>query len=164
MGLPTGGAFADVEAAPDFDLLPKGNYLFVVYEGEMREAGENAKHPGSQYINWQFRVADEDSEYNNRVVFHMTSLWGLDPEEREGEDEADVAKALGRIKKFLLDVGYTEDEIAAEDFEIDIDDITGRYVMGEVYIKKSDDYGDKNQIRRLWQPDFEEDEDGELPG
>lgn len=164
MGLPLPGGFSDVEEVAGFELIDKGNYLFVVKEGEVKESGENAKFPGSQYINWQLQVAAEDNPFHGRIVFHITSLFGLEESERE-EDPEEAKKSLGRIKHFLKNVGYTDDEINDEDFEIDIDDITGRYVMGEVYVKKDKggEYPDKNQIRRLWPPDFEDDDGDELP-
>lgn len=157
MALPTiEGGFADVEES-SFELLPKGTYLLQVYSGEIKESGEDSKHPGTDYINWELNVQDEG--YENRKLWYITSLFGATEAERE-EDPEGAKKTLGMLKGFLKAVGYTDEDLAAEDFSVDIDDITGRYVRAEVYIKKdkNDQYPDKNQIRRLFLAETDEDE------
>jgi len=105
--IPIPGGFADVEDA--FAPLPPGNYHAVVFKGELKEAGENAKNPGSQYIAWEFNILDEGFE--KRKAWMNTSL---------------VPNALPMLKRFLLAVGYEEEELNNTEFGIDIDEVISR--------------------------------------
>ena len=107
MAIPIPGGFANVEDA--FAPLPAGTYDAVVFKGELRQAGPDAKNPGSDYIAWEFNILDEG--YDRRKAWQNTSL---------------VEKALPMLKRFLKVVGYTEDELNKDDFELDIDDVVGR--------------------------------------
>ena len=70
MAIPIPGGFADVEDA--FAPLPPGTYDAVVFKGELKEAGEQAKNPGSQYIAWEFNILNEGFE--KRKAWMNTSL------------------------------------------------------------------------------------------
>ena len=107
MGIPIPGGFADVEDA--FAPLPPGTYDAVVFKGELKEAGENAKNPGSQYIAWEFNILNDGFE--KRKAWMNTSL---------------VPNALPMLKRFLIAVGYEEEELNVADFEIDIDEVVSR--------------------------------------
>jgi hypothetical protein len=105
--IPIPGGFADVEDA--FAPLPPGTYSAVVFKGELKEAGENAKNPGSQYIAWEFNILDDG--YEKRKAWMNTSL---------------VSNALPMLKRFLLAVGYDEEELNNPEFGIDIDEVVAR--------------------------------------
>lgn len=107
MPIPIPGGFADVEDA--FQPLPAGTYDAVVFKGELRQAGPEAKNPGSDYIAWEFNILDEGFE--KRKAWQNTSL---------------VPKALPMLKRFLLAVGFDSEQLNSPDFELDIDDVVGR--------------------------------------
>ena len=107
MAIPIQGGFADVTDA--FEPLPSGTYSAIVFKGELKVAGEAAKHPGSNYIAWEFNITEEG--YEKRKAWMNTSL---------------VPTALGMLKRFLKAVGYTDDELNNPEFELDIDEVTGR--------------------------------------
>jgi len=109
VGIPIEGGFSDVEDS--FDVLPAGVYDAVVLDGEVREAGPNAKHPGAQYIAWTFRITEP--EFENRRAWLNTSL---------------VPEAKPMLKRFLKAAGYTDDELNGESFDLDISDVSGRDV------------------------------------
>lgn len=107
MGIPIPGGFADVQEG--FEPIPAGTYAATVFEGEVKEAGPEAKHPGSQYIAWTFKIQEEP--YVGRQAWLNSSL---------------VDKALPMLKRFLKAVGYTDDQLNTPEFELDLDDVKGR--------------------------------------
>lgn len=98
MGLPIN--FGDVEDT--FAVLPAGTYEAVVFKAEVKKAGEQAKHPGSQYIAWEFNITTEG--YEKRKVWMNSSL---------------VDAALPMLMRFLKAVGETDESLKAPDFELD---------------------------------------------
>ena len=121
--------FGDV---PDYDIIPAGNYRAVVYKGEVRTAGEDAKHPKSQYIAWEFNILTEG--YEKRKQWTNTSL---------------VPEARGLLKRFLKGVGYTDEELNTQGFTLDIDEIVGRECMLSVRVTDSEQYGKQNKVQRV---------------
>lgn len=63
--------FTGVETG-NYKPIPAGTYHAKITGGELREAGENAKHPGSSYINWEFTI--QDGEHEGRKQWMNTSL------------------------------------------------------------------------------------------
>lgn len=108
MGIPIpDGGVAGVQSG--FEPLPAGIYTAEVSAGELRQAGEDAKNPGSDYIAWELSITDE--EYEGRKCWVNNSF---------------VAAAKPMLRQFLEAVGYDEDALENPDFEIEIDDIIGR--------------------------------------
>jgi len=142
MGLPTGG-FADVDTG--FEPLPAGIYTAEVAKGEVKEAGENAKNPGSQYIAWEFTITDE--EYTNRKAWLNTSL---------------VPKAKPLLKQFLIGVGYTDEELNDDGFEIEVEEIVGRACRLALSVGTNPRTQEPNNSVRRVLP-FEEGDGAELP-
>ncbi len=62
--------FTDVEDSGA--LVSPGKYDGVVTGGEIREAGENSKNPGSEYINWEFTI--EGGDFGGRKVWDQHQL------------------------------------------------------------------------------------------
>lgn len=85
--------FAEVESS--FEPLPEGQYEVVIETVEVRES----KSSDNDYLNWQFKVLDD--EYEGRMLWMITSL---------------SERALFRLKDVFLALGVIE-----EDEEIDIE-------------------------------------------
>ena len=144
MPIPIPGGFADVEDT--FDVLPAGTYSAVVAEGEVREAGPDAKHPGAQYIAWTFNIEEEG--FKNRKAWLNTSL---------------VPEAKAMLKRFLLATGFSDEDLNREDFEFDIDDVTGRRVRLVITQGTNPRTKEKNNsVKRVLAPSADEEED-DLP-
>lgn len=100
--------FSGVETG-DFDALPSGTYHVKITDGELREAGENAKNPGSQFINWEFTV--QAGEFAERKLWTNSSL---------------LPQALFRLKQMFKATGHwTEADLEEDNFAFDIDDAIG---------------------------------------
>jgi len=115
--------FSDVGSGSGiFEPLPGGKYHVKVTDGELKEAGPNAKNPGSQYINWEFTV--QDGDYEDRKIWSNTSL---------------LPQALFGLKGLLEAVGMdTNGEI-----DFDIDDLIGKDVVIQVKKTPKRTVGDK---------------------
>lgn len=121
MGIPTGG-FAGVKPA-SFEALV-GTFNAVISDGTIKESREdtvqkwaednpeeyerlNGEHPG--YVAWTFDVTDEG--YENRKAWYNTPL---------------TEKGKPILMGFLLGVGYTEEELFDESFNLIIEEVEGR--------------------------------------
>lgn len=121
--------FTDV---PDvlFEPVPPDTYIVTIADGEIKESGEDAKHPGTPYIKWDMVISQ--GEYAGRHIFTNTSLWpdslqyGLKP----------LLKATGKFN--------TDGEL---DFEIP--DVLNSQIAVKVNIKKQEGYDDQNNVRRF---------------
>lgn len=123
-----------------FEPLPAGIYLAEVSDGEEREAGPDAKYPGTTYVAWEFTIQDE--EYQGRKAWLNTSF-------------TERAKPL--LKSFLLGVGYDEETMNANDFEVDIDEIVGRQIKLVLKIGTNPKTKEKNNsVARVLPLDEEE--------
>ena len=102
-----------------FDAIPAGKYQARITDGELREAGPNAKHTGSEYINWEFTVTEGD--------FESRKLWQNTPWSHGSCDCGDWKPgSLFGLKAILKSSGiWTDDELNADDFDFEIDDIIG---------------------------------------
>jgi hypothetical protein len=90
-----------------FEALAKGWKHVRVVDYEMKESGENAKHPGAQYLAWEFEVIGGDED--GRKIWTNTSL---------------LPQALFALKGLAdaCEVEYDEDGI-------DPDEIVGKECM-----------------------------------
>lgn len=119
--------FSDTETR-DFSPIPPGVYTALVTDGELREAGPNAKHPGSQYINWEFTIQDEP--HVGRKQWMNTSL---------------VPDALFGLKDLLAATGKFEVD---GELDFDIADVIGSEVKIKVKTKTYD--GElQNEVKRV---------------
>lgn len=122
-------------ADSDFEALPSGKYLVKVTDGELKESGPNAKHPGSEYINWEFTIQQGDFEdrkvWSNTVVSHGDCDCG---------EEDKFNKALSNIAQLLKVTGVaSDDDLESEDFELEIDDVIGTDLVVTVTQREYDD-------------------------
>lgn len=135
------GSFADVE---DFETIPQGQYRATIFKGEVKQAGQDAKYPGEDYISWEFNILTPG--YEKRKQWLNTSL---------------VDEARPMLKRFLKGAGYTNEELNSPEFALDIEEIVGREVMLSVSVSDSETYGKQNRVRRVYP--VTEAADSELP-
>jgi hypothetical protein len=125
-----------------FDPIPAGRYQAKITDGELREAGPNAKHTGSEYINWEFTISE--GEYESR------KLWQNTPWSHGDCDCGDWKPgSLFGLKAILKSSGvWTDDELDADDFEFEIDDLIGSDFTLTVAVR---DYQgeDVNDVKRV---------------
>lgn len=145
---------SDVEGNA-FDPIPSGNYPLNVVDGDIREGGPDAKHPGAEYIAWEFTVAAGDNEgrhlWDNTVFRHD----GVDDEGNFigcdcGDEDAieKYNKGLFKLKNLLTATGHwSAEELDSDEFSFAIDDVLGSQVKARVTVRKSDEYGDSNVIK-----------------
>jgi hypothetical protein len=124
--------------AGGFDPFPAGTYILALVEYEHKETGPNSKQPGSPMISAQFGV--QEGEYEGRRVFNNFTF---------GE------KALPILKSYLLSIGLTEEQLDGE-LDIDPEEWIGKPFKARVRIRKSEEYGDQNQISRYMAADAED--------
>ncbi len=128
-----------------FEPLPAGTYAVRIDDGELRDSGENAKHPGSQYVNWDLIVTQGD--YEGRHVFANTIV---SHGECECNDEETFNKGMFQIAGLLKASGrYDEEQLASDDFELDIDDLVGSEFAALLSVRKSEEFGDSNNVKRF---------------
>ncbi len=134
------------DAGEGFEPLPRGTYALRIDDGELGTAeSEEAKHPGSQYVNWDMIVTQGDNEgrhvFANTIVSHG---------ECECDDEETFNKGLFAIAGLLRASGrYSDEELDSDEFELDIDDLIGSEVAAVLGIRKSEVYGDSNNVKRF---------------
>lgn len=132
---------SDVEG---FEVLPAGKYLVKVTDGELLEAGPNAKHPGSEYINWELTI--QSGDYENRHLWTNTSIsHGSCP----CSNESTFNKALGTLKQMLKNSGkYTDKQLNAKTFSFEIDDLIGADFVA-VVVQRPYEGEMRNSVKRL---------------
>lgn len=99
---------ADVKVN-DFEALPPGWYNVRVTGVEEKVSGDNAKHPGSTYLNIEYTV--QDGEFEDRKVWGNASL---------------LPHALFTIKGLLAAIGGFDVD---GELEFDEDDLIGKACM-----------------------------------
>jgi hypothetical protein len=105
-----------------------------VTDGEERTASENAKHPGSPVIRWEFTIdSDKHPEYPNRKQFATQSL---------------LPQALFGLKELLLATDKYSEEDLSGDLDFDIQDVVGAEVLLKLNVTKYDGE-DVNNIKRF---------------
>lgn len=91
--------FAEVSGG--FDPVPEGTYEVIIEKVEVRDS----KSSDNDYLNWEFRITDE--EYEGQRLWNITSL---------------SPKALFRLKEDLLTLGVIEEDEEVElEWEEDVD-------------------------------------------
>lgn len=112
-----------------FDPLPSGQYYAAVFEAsiEATKGGEDAKLPkDTPMINVQWKVfgrvgedeQGEESPYFNRRQF---SRFIIAPSGYEKKKVMD-----GLLARFLIAIGYSEEEVTSNNFDPDLEDFVGR--------------------------------------
>lgn len=126
-----------------FDPVPTGKYAIRVYDGEIKESGPDAKHPGSVFVAWEHTIAAGDFEnrhlWDNTIISHGEC--GCSEEEK-------FLKGLFKIKMLLSAVGkWSQEELDADDFDWEIEDVVGGLALATVQKRDDPQYGESNTIK-----------------
>lgn len=118
--------FSGTKMNEGFVLIPKGRYLLTV---DSAEEGETAD--GDEKWTVDFIVAEEGEQQGKTIRFITFTT---------------SEKALPYYMNFLWACGF--DVNSDEDIDIPTEDVVGKQLYADVYIKKdkSGEYPDKNQI------------------
>ena len=102
-----------------FDAIPAGRYQAKLSDGEIRISGDQAKHPGAEYINWEFTVTE--GEFTDRKLWQNTP-WS------HGECDCGNWKSgsLFGLKNILKATGiWSDEELDSPEFDFEINDVIG---------------------------------------
>ena len=147
----------DLSGTETFEVIPSGRYQAIVTDGDIRESGPQAKHPGAEYIGWEFTIQAGDQEgrkqWTNTPIGHGT----CDCDEwKEG--------SLFGLNNLLAATGiWTKDELDSDTFDFEIDEVIGAAVTISV-VKEKYEGDDVNNIKRVRPARTEEESDSLLPG
>lgn len=120
----------------DFTPIPAGRYAFRITDGEIREAGPNAKNPGSQYINWELTVSE--GEFEGRKVWTNTAL---------------LDNSLWRLVQLMESADRYKEEIDTEEL---VGHLTGAELVADVKVNpETAEYNASNDIRKFLPPGTE---------
>ena len=103
-----------------FDPIPAGTYDAVVFNVEPIEAEnpEGRLPVGTPGINVQFKI--DGTQFDNRRVFNRYWMPGDD------YDDEKRKKTLGMLARYLMAIGYPEEEVTKAGFKLDIEDMINR--------------------------------------
>lgn len=123
------------EAEDGFPVLPKGNYDSVIDDIEY-QISKSSNNPMWKVT---FLVTEEGHQDKNHKVFNYVVF---KPEQ------------MGRVKAFLENTGHAN--LATADFNpkqiADDKTLVGAAVRLRLDIRKSDEYGDQNEVKRIMAP------------
>lgn len=125
-----------------FDVIPAARYQAKLTDAEVREAGPNAKHEGSEYINWEFTVSEGDHEGRK--------LWNNTPWSHGSCDCNDwKSGSLFGLKAILKSSGiWTDEELDSDEFDFEINDVIGSDFTLVVGIKQYQG-DDQNEVKKV---------------
>ena len=117
----------DVKETGDFSVLPKGEYLVICRESELKDT----KAGDGKYIKVMFEIVSQ--EYNGRKLWHNFNV--VNPN--------DMAQkiGLGQLKSFLLSSGVKPEQLNS----VKPHNLVGQGCVVKV-TTKTDSYGEKNEI------------------
>lgn len=126
---------SSTEASDGFPVLPKGNYDAIVDDMEY----QISKTSGNPMWKVTFLITEADVADNNHKVFNYQVF---------------KADQMGRVKAFLENLGRAD--LATADFnpkKIAEDKVlVGAAARLRLDIRKSEEYGDQNEIKRIMAP------------
>ena len=147
----------DLSGTESFEPIDSGRYPAKVTDGEIRSSGPQAKHPGSEYINWEFTI--QEGAYEGRKQWTNTPI---------GHGECDCndwkSGALFGLNNLLAATEkWTKEELDDDEFEFEIDDVLGSDVS--IAVVKEKYLGEEvNNVKRVRPPYVGEDAESLLPG
>lgn len=135
--------FADVEVG-NFDALPGGWYLVTVTDTDIKQAGEKAKHPGSDFVKFEYTIDEPET-----VEVEDEKNGGMKEVKSKGRKFFDNASllpnALFTLKEILLAVG----EEADGELEFNPEDLHGQQIAVKVNVGTYDGEPTNNVKRRM---------------
>ena len=123
-----GGTFdaTQVEPNDDFNPIPAGEYRAMIIDSEIKDA----KTAGNRYLNLTWKV--DGGEYDGRLVWQMLNLWNSNTKAQEiaQRELSSICHAAGK-----MNVADSED--------------LHHIPMLIKVAKKTDDYGEKNEVKSV---------------
>jgi hypothetical protein len=148
----------DLSGVETFEVIDSGRYQAIVTDGEIRTSGPQAKHTGSEYINWEFTISAGENEGRKQ--------WTNTPFDH-GECDCDDWKdgALFGLNNLLAATEkWSKEELDSDEFDFEIDDVIGSAVTISV-IKEKYEGDDTNNVKKVTRPRTDEDDsESLLPG
>lgn len=138
-----------------FGGIPGGTYDAVIFAAKMEatkgatEHNPNPKLPkGTPMINVQFKITGgpdpetgehevgDDYKYFNRRAFRT---FVIPPDKIGGKPYEHAARMKGMLVRFLQAAGYSDDDLASDEFDLDVEDLASRPVR--ITLSKKVKYG-----------------------
>ena len=117
--------FAEVE---DFSSLPYGNYHILVSDVDVKQHGDEAKHPGNDY--WNIEVTVQDGELEDRKDFIMFTLPPYKP-----------FQLVNLLRATVGQHEWSEEEVDSGEFDVEVDDILNlEAILKVAHNKKNPDF------------------------
>lgn len=116
--------FSEAGEEKSFEPAPRGTYVLIVTDGEVRESGPQSKKPGAEMINWELTIAEGD--YEGRKVWTNTMC--------EGKGVFFLKQLLSATGKFEID----------DDLDFEISDVIGSKVRATLGVKPK--YNDPDEM------------------
>jgi hypothetical protein len=125
--------FADV---PEFSQLDPGTYHFEITDGDRKEHGPEAEHPGNEF--WSLELTVVDGEKQGRKEFVTITLPPYKPFML-----VSILRATAESEK----TAWSEKDVQDGTFEVDLDDLIGLEFVARVGPQKKNP--DFNQVSRI---------------
>ena len=124
--------FAEIEG---FEQLPRGKYHFAITDYEVKEHGENSKHPGHEY--WWLTLTVQDGDQEGKTQTLMVTL----PPHYEPFTLVNILRAT------VGQHNWSEEEVAEGEVDVDIEDLDGLEFVASVRPQKGN--SDFNEVRSI---------------
>lgn len=134
------GLFGGIDASeiPDdpFYVAPD-TYECILVEAQTAVSKDGSKHG----LTFKWKINEPDSEFNEMTISDWNTYY---PDGTDGEDATAVKRNLSNLKKRLLSMGVTEEEMSSPEF---LDNLDERFLGIEAYVsvKESKDKNDPNK-------------------
>lgn len=111
--------FAEIE---EFSSLPTGKYHVRVTDGDVKEHGDEAKHPGNEY--WNLQITVQDGPQEGKTDYVMLTLPPYEP-----------FTLVNLLRATVGQHPWSDEEVRQGDFEVTIDDIVDNELEAIVTVK-----------------------------
>jgi hypothetical protein len=135
----------EAETTGNYEVLPAGDYSMMIIDSELRET-----KAGGHYLNVTFELSGND-KFDGKKVFKMFNVDNANPKAVSiglGELKL-LAAACKNIEWYENLKTATSWEDAEEKLNTIFEALGNIIFIGNVIIVKSDQYGDKNEVKRF---------------
>jgi hypothetical protein len=123
------------DAEDPFAPIDANTYRAKVEKVSIKQAKDNAKHPGSDYLAIEF-IVSEGQEFAGRHLWMNASMFADN-------------KTIGMLKRTLLSLGYPEEKLEGS-FEFDETDLVGKECRLVVAVGTNPETQEKNNsVKRI---------------
>lgn len=115
------GLFGGIDASeiPDdpFYVAPD-TYLCILVEAQTASSRDGSRHG----LTFKWKINDPDSEFNEMTISDWNTYY---PNGTEGEDATAVRRNMSNLKKRLLSMGVSEEDMSSPEFLENLDELLG---------------------------------------